>query len=147
MFLNDMFLKYLSDSAKFREECIDCGNAEFHNNYELGLKVPIEWDLLRNLISAIETRKVVSVLVFYSDTPSYHNFHDLVRDEPHYKFCSYYELHCSIMNSTHDIRPQQRITSEIASASLVVVIDSNKCNDIVISAIRQFCNGSLILID
>jgi len=150
MILKDLFVQYLNEVSELRNQELDTNNVQFHNKNELRIKMPQSWSVRQSLFDAFEDQDASrKVFVFYSDTASYRTFDNECQsrsiDTPHY--CSYFELQCAIMNAPHDIRPQQRITQETQEADVVVVLDVSRCADIALNAIRQFTNGSLILID
>ena len=152
-FVKELFSNYLKDIQKIREESIDLSNVEFHYKNELRIKLPVIWNTEESLI---ETIKKISgnIFVFYSDTSCYRSFYgmcdNILGNSKVTNFVSFYELHSAITNSTQDIRPQQRIARMVGESSIVIVLDIDTCeriaSNVVLNAIRQFTNGSLILI-
>ena len=148
MALQDLFVRYLQDAPGLRDTCLDCDNITFHRENELRIKVPDEWDAANDVSAAIEKTELfaTSILIFYSDTPNYRAVEAVFGRNP-VKFHSFFELQCAIMDAIQDIRPQQRIAEEIKEANVVIIFDATRCSTVVLDAIRQFTNGSLILID
>lgn len=150
MFLKTLFNSYFSEIGALRQQKLDLDNVQFNSQYELRLKVPESWNVNEQLLYAIRESNInfSSMFVFYSDTQSYRKFYDMIESESanDVKFRSYFEFYAAIMNSSHDIRGQQAIVSEVGLASVVVVVDVTKCPDLVLNAIRQATDGRLILI-
>ena len=138
-----MFEKYLNEINALREENVDINNIDFHRKNELWIKVP--WNATESLIRTLLDKRT---FVFYSNTASYNSFYQLLGSDAHdqFTFTSFYEFHHAIISSQEDIRSQQQIKSEMASASVVVVLDVERCPNVVLNAIRQFTNDCLILI-
>jgi len=147
--LTDLFVKYLSDVTSIRSKSIDDNNVQFHRDYELRLKAPPDWCSEGSIIDAIKNKKASfrDVVVIYSDTLCYRKFYNLTSNNEEIFYASYYELHSAIINASQDIRQQKRIKDKIEDASIVVILEGSHCPDIVLNAIRQFTNGSLIILD
>jgi hypothetical protein len=150
--VKELISVYLKDVFSYRSHCLDLDNVAFHQGNELQIKVSGRWycyDALKESLDEndfFDSRNQVYVL--YSDTRCYRrickslgDFYDRV------SFCSFYELHFAIMNSSQDIRPQKRITQKISESKIVVVLDFTKCTENVLNAIRQFTDGCLILLN
>ena len=152
MVVKDLLVQYFNNATQFRNDHIDSDNVSFHRENELKIKVPKSWDVHSRCIEALlESKSRNNVYVLYSGTPCYANFHGLVeqisKNADYFKYCSFFELQCAIMNSHEDIRLQQRITQEIANSTIVVVLDAGGCTQAVLQAVRQYTNGSLVLIE
>jgi len=148
--LKELFLKYFKEIDKIRENEIDAGNLDFHRKNELYIKAPQEWETKKNLSEALDKLAGQNIFIFYSDTPCYSSFYELISDRLNsnlIEFTSFFELHSAILNANQDIRLQRKIQNNCSHASIVIVLDISRCPEIVRNAIRQFSNGSLVLID
>lgn len=154
--LESVFVQYFEEYKNIRSDNMDVGNVEFHKKNELKIKTPEQWAIRDDLIDAIvsfsfkSNSSIPNVYVVYSDTSCYVDFYEKIKQRKisgDLKYGSYFELFYAISSSSQDIRMQQRMKSDIEAASIVVVLDSSKCPDIVLNAVRQFTNGCLVIIE
>ena len=68
--LKELFVQFIKDVTKLRNESLDVENLNFHKENELRIKGPKEWGITNRLVEAIEeSDSLTSTFVFYSNTP------------------------------------------------------------------------------
>lgn len=153
--LKDLFSKYIESAVDFRKTAVDLDNVQFHKSFELKIKAPVSWNAKQDVVDALTLKKVhpSKIAVVYSNTSCYKEFCTIIKDsidedtDNEIFFMSYYEFHYAIINSSQDIRLQQRIKDGLGAADVVVVLHSEGCPANILNAIRQFTDGVLIILD
>ena len=139
----ELFVPFLTQSSKNRRDHPDLNNMDFHAEYELRIKLPPEWGIINELRDSVSECSVKEVAVLYSDTECYRKSSQL---DVVGKFCSFFELHSVLSTATQNVRPLERIQEMVKKSDLVIVLDVSRCPEIVLNHIRNFANGTLILI-
>ena len=151
--LEPVFVQFFNEAKETRSDNMDLTNTDFHKVNELRIKTPEKWNVRKELVNAISkthTSSIPNVYVVYTDTICYLDFSTIVNSVKllgDVKYGSCFELFYAITSSSQDIRPQQRMKNDIETSTIVVILESSRCPELVMNAVRQFTNGCLVIVE
>jgi hypothetical protein len=141
--LTDFLTFYYKCYAGFKQENPDLSNLDFHQKYGLYINGPVDWPYVDGIKELVDVASKGNIVIIYSSTDMYHKIYKGIGEDNRASYLSFADIFYAIHRDQDALRG---IKNRLSNSELVICAGTLTAADEVLTQIRGFCDGCLVML-